>query len=43
MFWGKDWELIDDQRMRCRESQRTDGSDLRVVVALEFDSQCEVG
>jgi predicted nucleic acid-binding Zn ribbon protein len=28
--------------MRCRQSQRTDGSDLRVVVALEFGSQCKV-
>ena len=43
MFWGKYRELIDDERMRCRESQRTDGSDLRVVVGLELGSQCEVG
>ena len=42
MLWGKYWELIDNERMRCRESQRTDGGDLLIVVALEFDSQCEV-
>ena len=43
MLWGKYWELINDQWMRCRESQCADGGDLLVVVALEFDSQCEVG
>lgn len=42
MLWGQNWELIDDERMRCRESECADGSDLLVVVGLEFDSQCEV-
>ena len=42
MFWGNYWELIDDERMRCRQSQRTDGGDLRVVVALELGSQREL-
>ena len=43
MLWGKYWELVHDQWMRCRESQRTDGSDLLVVVGLESGSQGEVG
>ena len=43
MFWGNYWELVHDQRMRCRQSQRTDGGDLLVVVGLESGSQSEVG
>ena len=43
MLWGKNREFIDDQRMRCRESQRTNGGDLCVVVGLESGSQSEVG
>ena len=42
MLWGKNRELIDDQRMRGRESQRTDGGDLLVVVRLELGPQCKV-
>ena len=42
MLWGKYWELVHDQWMRCRESQRTDGGDLRVVVSLELGPQCKV-
>jgi hypothetical protein len=39
LFWGKNRELIDDQRMRCRQSHRADGLRLLIVVALELCSQ----
>jgi len=42
MFLGKYRELIDNERMRCRKSQRTDGGDLLVIVRLELGPQCEV-
>ena len=42
MLWGKYWELIDNERMWLWQSQCADGGDLRVVVRLEFGSQCEV-
>ena len=42
MLWGKYWELVHDQRMRCRQSQCADGLSLRVVVGLELGSQCKV-
>jgi hypothetical protein len=41
MLWGKYWKLIDDERMRCRESQCADGGDLLVVVSLQLGSQCK--
>jgi hypothetical protein len=43
MLWGKNRELIDDERMWLWQSESPDGGDLRVVVALELSSQCEVG
>ena len=32
MLWGNYWELIDDERMRCRESQCAEGGDLLIIV-----------
>lgn len=36
MLWGKNRELVHNQWVGLWQSQRTDGSDLLVVVALEF-------
>ena len=42
MFWGKNRELVHDQRTRRRQSQCTDGLGLLIVVALEFGPQHKV-
>ena len=42
MLWGKNRELIDDQRTRCRQPHRADGLDLLIIVALQFGPECKV-
>ena len=42
MFWGKNRELVHDQRTRCRQSQCADGLGLLIVVRLELGSQHKV-
>jgi len=42
MLWGKYWELVYDQRTRCRQSKCADGLGLLIVVSLQFCSQSEI-
>jgi len=42
MLWGKNRELINDQRTGLWQSQCADGLGLLIVVAMEFGSHCEL-